>query len=219
MTTAPLPPRPGVLPAAVPVAVAIGIFGIVYGAAASPVLGPEMAVLSSALVFSGAAQFTMVALVAAGTASGGVLVAVAMLALRHLPLGAVLQPRLSAGRARRALLSWFLIDETTGLVLAHGSRPERTLVVSGGLAYVAFLLGTTAGVAGGAVPAAEPLAAALFPVLFVGLAALTASRRPDRVRAVLGGAASLALLVVWPAAGAVGVIVVAVAVAAAVPGS
>lgn len=63
---------------------------------------------------------------------------VTALALRHLPLGAVLRPRLVAGRGRRVLLAWFLIDETTGLALTRGDPPERTLAVSGGLAYVAL---------------------------------------------------------------------------------
>ncbi len=57
--------------------------GLVYGAAARPVIGPELAVVSSLIVFSGAAQFTMVALVAAGATPAAVLAGVATLALRH----------------------------------------------------------------------------------------------------------------------------------------
>ena len=56
----------------------------------------------------------------------------------------------------------------------------------------------------------------VFPVLFVALAALTARRRPDVVRALVAGAASLLLLAVWPGAGALGCMAVAAAVC--VPG-
>jgi predicted branched-subunit amino acid permease len=209
-------PRTAILSASLPVAAAIGVFGIVYGAAARPVLGPALTVISSLIVFSGAAQFTMVGLLAAGATPAGVLGAVTTLALRHLPLGAVLQPSLTTGRARRALVSWFLIDETTGLALTLDEPTERTLAVSGGLAYAAWVLGTIVGVAGGTLAAVEPLAAALFPVLFVGLAALTVATRSDTVRALLAGGASLGLLLAWPGAGALGAIAVAIVVCAAV---
>lgn len=219
MTAASIPaPRTGVLSTAIPVAAAIGIFGVVYGAAARPVIGPELTVVSSLIVFSGAAQFTMVALLAAGATAAAVLGAVAILALRHLPLGAVLQPALPTSRVRRGMLSWFLIDETTGLALTVNDRAERTLAIGGGLAYAAWVVGTIVGVAGGTIAAAEPLAAALFPVLFVGLAALTSTTRSDAARALLAGGASLGLLLAWPGLGALGAIAVAIAVAAVVPG-
>lgn len=206
----------GVVSAAVPVAVAIGVFGVVYGAAAGPVLGTSMTVASSLIVFSGVAQFTMVALVAAGATPVAVLGAVATLALRHLPLGAVLQPVLTAGRGRRALIAPFLLDETTGLALTVDARAERTLAVSGWLAYAGWVGGTIIGVAGGTYASFEPLAAALFPVLFVGLAALTARTRSDAARAALAGVGSAVLLITWPAAGALGVIAVAVVVSCVV---
>jgi len=158
----------------------------------------------------------MIALLAAGASSAAVLVGVATLGLRHLPLGAVLQSRLTAGRTRRALLSWFLIDETTGLALTRDEPVERTLATAGALAYAAWVAGTAAGVAGASIAAIEPLAEALFPVLSVGLAALTATTRADARRALLAGVVAVAVLVAWPGAGALGAIGIAVAVAATV---
>jgi predicted branched-subunit amino acid permease len=210
------PPRTDVLSAAVPIAAAIGVFGIVYGAAAGALLGPWLTVASSLIVFSGVAQFTMVALVAAGATPLAVLGTVATLALRHLPLGAVLQPVLTASRGRRALVSLFLLDETTGLALAADGRAERTLAISGGLAYTSWVAGTIAGMGGGSIAAVQPLAAALFPVLFVGLSALTSTTRSDVGRAVLAGSASLGFLVVWPSSGALGAIAIAVVVSCVV---
>ena len=214
MTAAAHRTRTGLVAASLPIAAAIGVFGVVYGAAARPVLGPQLTVLGSVVIFSGAAQFTMVALLAAGAAPVGVLVGVATLALRHLPLGAVLRPRLAAARGRRALVSWFLIDETTGLALTRDEPVERTLTTTGVLAYLAWVLGTAAGVAGASLATIEPLADALFPVLFVGLAALTAATRSDVARALLAGGLALGLLLVWPGAGALGAIAVAIVVTA-----
>lgn len=218
MTTTTLPvPRSGLVAASLPIAAAIGVFGLIYGAAARPLLGPTVTVLSSVVLFSGAAQFTMIALLAAGAGPAALIGGVAVLGLRHLPLGAVLLSRSSADRGRRALLSLFLTDETTGLALTRPEPIERTLATTGGLAYGAWVLGTVGGVAGASAGSVAPLADALFPVLFVGLAALTASTRADGGRALLAGAAAVALLLAWPGAGAIGAIVVAVAVAALVP--
>jgi predicted branched-subunit amino acid permease len=216
MTISHAPARTGLVAASLPIAAAIGVFGAIYGAAARPLLGPWLAVVASVVIFSGAAQFTMIALLAAGAAPAGVLVGVATLALRHLPLGAVLRPRMVATRPRRALVSWFLIDETTGLALTRNEPVERTLTTAGGLAYLMWVLGTVTGVAGASFATVEPLADALFPVLFVGLAALTAATGSDAVRGVLAGAAAVALLLVWPGAGALGAIAVAIAVSALV---
>ncbi len=64
-------------------------------------------------------------------------------------------------------------------------------------------------------PGVEPLAVVLFPVLFVGLAALTAASRSDAQRAIVAGGLSLMLLLAWPGAGILGALAVALTVAAA----
>jgi len=197
--------------AIVPVAVAIGVFGVIYGATAGRVIGPAAAVASSFLVFSGAAQFTMVGLIDAGATAAAVIGAVAVLGLRHLPLGAVLRPRLHVGAGRRAVLAWFLVDETAGLALAARGDAARTLWLAGWLAYGSWCAGTLVGVAGADLSGVEPLAAAVFPVLFVGLAALTSRTWHDGVRAAAAGALAVVLLLAWPEAGALGCMAVAAA--------
>lgn len=205
---------PAVLAAAVPVAAAIGVLGVVYGAVAEPVLGPGLTVASSVAAFSGAAQFAMVALLASGGSAAAVLASVIPLALRHVPLGAILRPHLRSGRAGRVLLSLFLTDETVGLALTRRPPADRTVVLSGAAAYAAWVTGTVAGVAGASVGAIAPLAEAAFPVLFIGLAAVTTRRRLDAVLAAIAGTAAAALLIVAPGAGVLGGIAVAVTVAA-----
>lgn len=197
-----------------PVAAAIGVFGVLYGAVADPVLGGELTIASSIAMFSGAAQFTMVALLASNATVGAVVVAVVPLALRHIPLGALVQHRLAPSRVRRALLSsLFLTDETVGLALTQQAPAARTMAITGGLAYIAWVAGTAAGVAGASIEGAEEAAAALFPVLFIGLAAVTASTWQDAVLAAGAGAAAAVLLIVAPAAGVLGALAVAIAVA------
>lgn len=198
----------------VPVAAAIGTFGVIYGATATAVIGPDLTIASSVLMFSGAAQFTMVGLVAAGAAPAAVLLAVAVLGLRHVPLAAVLRTRLAGSRARRGLLALVLIDEAVGLAVAARRPAARTMVVVGISAYGAFLVGTVAGVLGADLVAAAPLASVVFVILFVGLAALTCRSAADAGRAAVAGAAAGGLLVAFPAAGALGAILVAAACAA-----
>lgn len=197
-----------------PVAAAIGVFGVVFGAAARPVLGAPLTLMTSVVVYSGAAQFTMVGMLAAGASAWSVVWALAVLNLRHLALGALLRPRLDhLGRARRAGLAWFLIDETVGLALVSPRSPARTLVVAGPALYGAWLIGTVIGVLGAGLPGLEELAAAVFPVLFIALAALTAVGRSGAVRALVGAGLVVGLLAAWPGLGGLAPLVAAVAVA------
>jgi predicted branched-subunit amino acid permease len=207
-------PDAAVTAAALPVAAAIGVFGVFYGAVAHPVLGGELTVASSMAMFSGAAQFTMVALLASHATVGAVVVAVVPLALRHIPLGALVQDRLAPSRVRRAVLSsLFLTDETVGLALTQRAPAARTMAITGGLAYIAWVTGTAAGVAGASVGGAGEAADALFPVLFIGLAAVTASTWRDAVLAAGAGAAAAVLLIAAPAAGVLGAVAAAIVVA------
>lgn len=204
-----------VLVDAVPVASAIGAFGVVFGATGSTVIGPAMTLASSVLLFSGAAQFTMVSLIDAGASNPAVVAAVAVLSLRHLPLAAIVGPRLRPGRMHRAVLGLVLTDETAGLAVASARPAAKTLAVVGTTAYGAWVVGTAAGVAGAELVAAAPLASLVFVLLFIGLAAMTSHSRADVVRATAAAAATGALLVAFPAAGAGGAILVALACAAA----
>jgi predicted branched-subunit amino acid permease len=198
----------------VPIAVAIGAFGVIYGAAATPVLGAPLTLVSSAVVFSGAGQFALVGLLGAGATMAAVLAAVAVLNLRHLALGAVVRPLIEGQPAwRRAVLAWFLVDETVGLTLAARARPARTLLLAGATCYLAFLAGTAIGLTGADLPRIEPLAAAVFPVLFVGLASLMVAGWRDLLRVVAAAAAVALVALALPGALGLAPIVSALVVA------
>lgn len=199
-----------------PIAVAIGVFGMLYGAAAQPLFGAWLTLFSSVLIFSGTVQFTMVGLLAAGAGPVAVLWAVFVVNIRNFALGGAIRPHLVGRGLRRMLVAWFLIDETVGLALAAPPEAGRILLRSGVVAYLAWVAGTALGVAGGAAVALEGLASAVFPVLFVGLAALMVRGATGLARAGVGTAVTLVLLFLWP--GLAGLAPILGGVVAALPG-
>lgn len=199
---------------AIPVVGAIGVFGVIYGATASTVMSPGMTLVSSLLMFSGAAQFSMVGLLDAGATSPAILLAVAVLGLRHLPLAAVVLPRIQSSRPRRALLALALIDETVGLALVSHRPAGQTMALVGASAYVTFAAGTLAGVLGADLVSATPFASVVFVILFVGLASLTCRSSSDIKRAIAAGAVTAGLVLLIPQVGAFGAIVAATTSAA-----
>lgn len=195
-------------------AAAIFAFGTIYGASQAGVVPPLRAVASSLLIFSGAAQFTAASLTAAGAGVVAILATVAVLNARHVLLGAVLRQRLRASAAQRSALAFVMIDETVGLALGARERTREVYLVAGVLCYLAWVGGTAVGVLGGAALDDPALAEAVFPVLFVGLAAASARDRSDLVRAAGALVVTVALALVVGDLGGLLPILVAVAVAA-----
>jgi predicted branched-subunit amino acid permease len=108
--------------------------------------------------------------------------------VRNFALGGAVRPLLRSGALGRMVNSWFLIDETVGLALASPGDADRALLRSGLVAYAAWVGGTAVGVAGGAALGLEALAEAIFPVLFIGLAALMVRSAGGLIRAIAGAA-------------------------------
>jgi predicted branched-subunit amino acid permease len=181
----------GILVTSLPAVGAIAVFGTLYGAAAQPLLGTPLTIASSLFVFSGALQFALVGLLAAGAGAPALLLTSGTLNLRHIVMGAVLRPRIGGSRLRRAGLAFTLLDETFGFAVAapEEAGAERTLFVSGIFCYLAWQAGTVVGVLGAGLSGVERLAVAVFPVLFIGLAALAATTGTLVLRAL--GAAAL----------------------------
>ncbi len=114
------------LAAAAPLAGAILVFGTIYGAGATSITAPVRAILSSVFIFSGAVQFALVGLLLAGASPLTAVVTAAMLNARNLLLGAVLRDRMHQSRSRRALLAWWLTDESAGLALSSSASSGRS---------------------------------------------------------------------------------------------
>jgi predicted branched-subunit amino acid permease len=200
----------------------VAVFGTLYGAAARGFLGAPLTVASSLLIYSGALQFALVALLGAGATALPLLLTAGLLNLRHLVLGAALRSRFESGPLCRALLAFFLVDETFGFAIAAGNdappravgaATERTLLWSGITLYVAWIAGTVVGVLGGGLAAGEGLAGALFPVLFIGLASLAVARASHVVRALAAAFLTAAVALLLPDLRLLAPVVAAVVVA------
>lgn len=190
-----------------PAAAAIAVFGSLYGASARAVMGVPLTLASSVFVYSGALQFAVVALLTSGATALPLLLTAGVLNLRHLVLGAALRPRMESGPLGRALLAFFLVDETFGFAIAAGNAAsegavaratERMLLLSGMTCYVAWLVGTLIGVLGGGLAVVENMAGAIFPVLFIGLASLAATRRSHVARALVAAALTAVVALTVP---------------------
>ena len=186
-----------------PVFLAVAVFGVAYGVLAVQAgLAPWLAVLSSVIIVSGAAQFALVGLLAAGP--GPVLVATTGLALRHLPMSAKLADLIGVQPPRtRVALAWVLTDETFGLTLRASQVGVPDLVAYKSAAdvmlYSAWVAGTALGaVVGGAIDPAALGIDVLFALLFLGLAAPLVRTRRDWLVAGLAVVAALVATVVLP---------------------
>lgn len=208
-------PRPvaDLWPALLPLAAAIFAFGTIYGALQGPVAGAARTLAASALIYSGVAQFATAGLVGAGAGAGAVILTVLAVNLRHVLLGAALRQRLPEPAGRRAALAFLMIDETVGLALASTTDVRRRYLVAGIVCYSAWLTGTAAGLFAAGSLATPLVADAVFPVLFTGLAAVTAGTRPAFLRALLAVPVLLAVSWALPAAAPLAPLPAAVAVA------
>jgi len=208
--------EPPLAVALAPIAAAIFVFGAVYGTVGARVMGGPMTLLSSAIVFSGALQFSIAGLLLAGAGAPALLAAALTLNVRHILLGAVLRPRIHKSPLQRAGAAWFLLDETVGLALTRHDDAARILWRAGPVCYAAWVAGTAIGLVGGSVDALQSAAEAVFPVLFIGLAALSCRSRSGAVRAVAAALITGVVAIMWPGARALAPVFAAIAVA--IPG-
>ena len=182
----------------VPVAAAVGVFGVSYGVLATAAGVPAWeAVLMSILVFAGSAQFAAVSSLAAGSPLGAVVSGV-LLNSRYLATGAAAAGVLPGGRVRRFVLAQFVVDESFALGVSAGTplRPDpRVLVTAGTAEWACWVAGAAVGAVLGPVlgdPRRLGLDAA-FPALFVALLR-PMLQRPRAARAAGAGLLAAAVL-------------------------
>ncbi|MEV4657703.1 AzlC family ABC transporter permease [Micromonospora sp. NPDC049301] len=180
--------------------IAVGAsFGAVAVAAGLPVWA---ALMMSAVLYAGGAQFMAVGLVAAGSPLAAVLAGL-LLNARHLPFGLALGDSLGPRLRHRLLGSHLLTDETTAFTLSRpaGDARRRAFWLAGTLLFLAWNAGTLLGVlAGGAVgdPAALGLDAA-FPAGLIALLLPSLRDRDTRHAALSGAALAVVATPVLPA--------------------
>jgi 4-azaleucine resistance transporter AzlC len=198
--------RPGLLRgvrAGAPVAMAGALLAISFGIVAQNAgLSPVAAIVMSAIVYAGAAQFTAIAILASGGTVAAAVVAAALMNSRYLPMGASIAPSLPGGPVRRALQAQTLVDASWALAAREdGSFDRWMLFGSSAIQYVAWLGGTVMGaVAGDALgdPNAYGLDA-VYPAFFVALLSNEVRNRRALGVAALGAGVALVLVPFAPA--------------------
>jgi predicted branched-subunit amino acid permease len=196
--------RPGgetsaVLRDAAGIGLAVGAFGLSYGAIA---VASGFTVLQtcalSALMFTGASQFALVGVIG----GGGSLVAGALTALllggRNALYGLRLSSLLRVRGARRAVAAQFVIDESAAMGIARG---RAGFWATGVAVFACWNAGTAAGALGGEAlsdPSAFGLDAAA-PAAFLALLAPRLAGRSAQATALAAAAAALIAAPLAPA--------------------
>ena len=173
-------------------------FGVV---AVDAGLSPLQAVVMSAVVHAGSAQFASVAIVGAG---GGLVPAVAAAGLmnsRFLAMGVALAPSLPGGAVRRGLQGQTVVDPSWVMANRGDGTFDRWVLFGATLPlYVGWVLGTASGAWGGQLLGDTDRWGfdAIYPTFFLAL--LVAELRDRRTRgvALAGSAVALALVPFTP---------------------
>jgi predicted branched-subunit amino acid permease len=167
--------RSATLRDAIGLGLAVGLYGVAFGAAADAAgLNLWQAMTMSAVMFTGASQFALVGVLGAG---GGAVAAVGsalLLGTRNTVYGVRLVPLLRPqGALRRLGTAHWVIDETTALAIAAPDRKlARLAFLAGGASiYLMWNAMTVVGAFGAAALTGPALAAldAVVPAAFLSL--------------------------------------------------
>ncbi len=173
-------------------------FGAVAVAAG---LSPLAAVVMSAIVYAGSAQFASVGILAAGGGIGAAVAAAALMNSRFLPMGVALGPSLPGGRLKRALQGQTVVDSSWALALRPDGTFDRAFLFGHSAGqYLCWVTGTVLGVLGGGVDSRALGLDAIFPTFFLALliGELRKGTRTSLGVALAGAALALALVPVTP---------------------
>jgi 4-azaleucine resistance transporter AzlC len=194
----PFAERAAITRAAAGIGLYAGAFGVTFGAVAVRAgLSVTQAVVMSAVMFTGASQFALVGVLAAGGSLLAGVSAALLLGLRNafygIPVTRILRPL----GMRRIWAGHFVIDESTAMAVAQpGPRAGRfAFWATGGVLYALWVLGTLAGaLIGGRINTSALGLDAAAPAIFLALLWPQLSR--ERGAAVALGAAVVALVLV-----------------------
>ena len=189
--------------AGLPLSVAVFGFGISFGvlarAAGMGVLAP---IVMSATTFAGSAQFAATSVLSSGGGVAAAVVAAVLLNARYAPIGVSVAPYLTGPWWSRFLHGQLVVDESWAIAAEGEGRYNPKVLLGAGLTlYLAWVVGTIAGVAFGKLigdPARLGLDAA-FPALFLALLVPQLRSRDAKLAAVLGATIALVLTPFTPA--------------------
>ena len=185
--------------AGVPFALAAVLLATSFGVLARDVGMPAWtAVLMSAIVFAGSAQFAALGIISAGGGLGSAIGAAALMNSRFLPMGFAIGPSLPGGPGARAAQGQTVVDASWALASDGAGGFDRwVLFGSSAIQYVGWVGGTVAGVLGGsALGDSKALGLdALYPAFFLALL-IDELRQSGAARGVAAAGALIALVLV-----------------------
>ncbi|RZU30441.1 AzlC family ABC transporter permease [Blastococcus saxobsidens] len=160
---------------AVGLGLAVGLYGVAFGAAADAAgLDVWQALVLSAVMFTGASQFAIIGVLGAGGSAAAAVGSALLLGVRNTVYGVRLVPLLRPrGAVTRAGTAHLVIDETTALALAAPDRRLARLgfLVGGVVLYLTWNATTVVGALGAAALGGTARAAldAVVPAAFLAL--------------------------------------------------
>ena len=190
------------LRASAPYAAASLLLSFSFGAVATAAGVPAVAaIVMSAIVYAGSAQFASIGILAAGGGIGAAVGAAALMNSRFLPMGVALAPSLPGRRMWRAVQGQTVVDSSWALALRPDGTFDRSFLFGHSAGqYVCWVTGTALGVVVGGVDSEALGLDAVFPAFFLALLVgelRKGSRTSARV-ALAGAAVALALVPVVP---------------------
>jgi 4-azaleucine resistance transporter AzlC len=187
--------------AALPLGPPTFLLGASFGVLAQPVMGWLAPIVMSVVVFSGAAQFAALSVLAAGGAAGAAIVAGVLMNARFLPMGFAIGPSLPGRGPARAAQAQTIVDASFAMASrGDGSFDRGMLLGATAVQAVAWWSGTAVGVlVGPSLPDPEDLGLdAIFPAFFLILLVSEARGRRALLAAAIGAAITVALMPVAP---------------------
>ena len=179
-----------------------GLLALSFGVVAQGAgLSAIAAIVMSAIVFAGSAQFAAIAILASGGTAGAAVAAAALMNSRFLPMGVALAPSLPGNGLVRAAQGQTIVDASWALAArGDGSFDRGLLFGSSAVQYVAWVSGTVAGaIWGDALGDPEALGLdAVYPAFFVALLIAEVRDRRALGVAVLGALIALVLVPLAP---------------------
>jgi len=160
------------------------------------------AIVTSALVFAGSAQFAALAIVSGGGGIAAALSAATLMHSRFLAMGVALAPSLPGGPMRRAVEGQAVVDSSWALANRGDGTFDRSLMIGTTIPqYLSWLAGTIVGAfAGDLIGDPERYGLdVLFPTFFIAILLAELRRPRARIAALAGAGIALALVPFTPA--------------------
>ena len=186
--------------AAIPYAIAGFVLSMSFGVLARDAgFTTLQAIVTSAIVFAGSAQFTALSVIAAGGSVGAAVTGAALMNSRFLPMGIALAPSLPGRALKRGAQGQAVVDSSWAMALQDDGRFDRWFMFgSTAVQYLTWTTGTVLGAFASGIDVEKFGLDALYPTFFLAL--LIAELRSGRAKgaAALGALLALALVPVAP---------------------